>query len=133
NIREVVEKVLNFYQIPSNVQGNCYALADEAIYSVIDNIVNNAIKHGKTNKIDVKLSELDGECEIRIIDYGVGIPSEIKRKIFEEKFTLDPKSGSGLGLYVVRKVVERYGGRVWVEDTKPRGATFVLRLKARLQ
>uniref|UniRef100_A0A7J3M0I0 HAMP domain-containing histidine kinase n=1 Tax=Archaeoglobus fulgidus TaxID=2234 RepID=A0A7J3M0I0_ARCFL len=133
NIREVVEKVLNFYQIPSNVQGNCYALADEAIYSVIDNIVNNAIKHGKTDRIDVKLSELDGECEIRIIDYGVGIPSEIKRKIFEEKFTLDPKSGSGLGLYVVRKVVERYGGRVWVEDTKPRGATFVLRLKARLQ
>ncbi|MEM0202940.1 MAG: ATP-binding protein [Archaeoglobaceae archaeon] len=133
NIREVVEDVLNFYQIPSNVQGSCYALADEAIYSVIDNIVNNAIKHGKTDRIDVKLSELDGECEIRIIDYGVGIPSEIRRKIFEEKFTLDPQSGSGLGLYVVRKVVERYGGRVWVEDTKPRGATFVLRLKTKLQ
>ncbi|MFN3383758.1 MAG: sensor histidine kinase [Archaeoglobaceae archaeon] len=133
NIREVFEEILSFYQVQSTVQGNCYVLADEAIYSVIDNIINNAIKHGRTDRIDVKLSEIDGECEIRIIDYGIGVPSEIKRKIFEEKFTLDPQSGSGLGLYVVRKVVERYGGRVWVEDTKPRGATFVLRLKTKLQ
>lgn len=129
NIREVVENVLKFYQIPWNVQGNCYALADEAIYSVIDNIVNNAIKHGKTDRIDVILTDLGDESEIRIIDYGVGIPSEIKKRVFEKRFTLDPKRGSGLGLYVVRKVVERYGGRVWVEDTKPKGATFVLRLR----
>jgi signal transduction histidine kinase len=55
----------------------------------------------------------------------------LKRKIFEPGFTLDPATGSGLGLYVVRKVVERYGGRVWVEDTKPKGATFVIRLKSK--
>ncbi|MEM2191271.1 MAG: HAMP domain-containing sensor histidine kinase [Archaeoglobaceae archaeon] len=130
NIREVVEDVLKFYQIPFTVQGSCFALVDEAIYSVIDNIVNNAIKHGKTDKIEVQISEVEDECEIRIIDYGIGIPLGIKRRIFEENFTLDPQTGSGIGLYVVKKVVERYGGRVWVEDTKPRGATFVIRLKS---
>jgi signal transduction histidine kinase len=131
NIREVVEDVMKFYNIEYKIHGNCFALADDAIYSVIDNIVNNAIKHGKTERIDFMLSEINGECEIRIIDYGIGIPSELKRKIFEPGFTLDPATGSGLGLYVVRKVVERYGGRVWVEDTKPKGATFVIRLKSK--
>jgi two-component system sensor kinase len=112
NIREVVEDVMKFYNIEYKIHGNCFALADDAIYSVIDNIVNNAIKHGKTERIDFMLSEINGECEIRIIDYGIGIPSELKRKTFEPGFTLDPATGSGLGLYVVRKVVERYGGRV---------------------
>uniref|UniRef100_A0A7J2TJ12 HAMP domain-containing histidine kinase n=1 Tax=Archaeoglobus fulgidus TaxID=2234 RepID=A0A7J2TJ12_ARCFL len=131
NIREVIEDVMKFYKVNYSIEGNCFALADDAIYSVIDNIVNNALKHGKTEKIDFKLSEFNGECEIRIIDYGVGIPSDLKRKIFEMGFTLDTTTGSGLGLYVVKKVVERYGGRVWVEDTKPRGATFVIRLRSR--
>jgi|GEM_PF-2766499 len=131
NIREVVEEVMKFYNIEYKIHGNCFALADDAIHSVIDNIVNNAIKHGKTERIDFVLSEINGECEIRIIDYGTGIPSELKRKIFEAGFTLDPTTGSGLGLYVVRKVVERYGGRVWVENTKPKGATFVIRLKSK--
>ncbi|MEM4155660.1 MAG: HAMP domain-containing sensor histidine kinase [Archaeoglobaceae archaeon] len=130
DVRKIVEEILNFYEIPYKIYGSCFALADESLYSVIDNIVNNAIKHGKTEKIDVYLSEIEEQCEIRIVDYGVGIPQEIKRRVFEEGFTVDNKTGTGIGLYVVKKVVERYGGRVWVEDTKPRGATFVIRLRA---
>lgn len=130
DVRKVVEEVLSFYGISSKIHGSCFALADESLYSVIDNIVNNAIKHGKTEKIDVYLTDLGEQCEIRIVDYGVGIPAEIKRRIFEEGFTVNEKTGTGIGLYVVKKVVERYEGRVWVEDTKPKGATFVIRLRS---
>lgn len=130
DVRKVVEEVLSFYGISYKIHGSCFALADESLYSVIDNIVNNAIKHGKTEKIDVYLTDLGEQCEIRIVDYGVGIPAEIKRRIFEEGFTVNEKTGTGIGLYVVKKVVERYGGRVWVEDTKPKGATFVVRLRS---
>ncbi|NHW22918.1 MAG: hypothetical protein HA489_01480 [Archaeoglobales archaeon] len=128
NVRKVVEEVLKTYDIPAKVQGSGIALADDTLYSVIDNVVNNAIKHGKTDKIDVYISRVEDEIEIRIVDYGVGIPSEAKKKIFEG-YNITLKERTGLGLYIVKKAVERYGGRVWVEDTKPKGATFVIRLK----
>ncbi|MEM0214394.1 MAG: HAMP domain-containing sensor histidine kinase [Archaeoglobaceae archaeon] len=129
NVRKVVEEVLKSYEIPAKIQGSGIVLADDLLYSVIDNIVNNAIKHGKTEKLDVYIDKVEDEIEIRIVDYGVGIPAEAKKKIFEG-YSLTLKERTGLGLYIVKKVVERYGGRVWVEDTKPKGATFVIRLKA---
>ncbi|MCS7144261.1 MAG: HAMP domain-containing histidine kinase [Archaeoglobaceae archaeon] len=129
NVRKVVEDVLKTYEIPAKIQGSGIALADDVLYSVIDNIVNNAIKHGKTEKIDVYIEKVEDEIEVRIVDYGVGIPAEAKKKIFEG-YNLTLKEKTGIGLYIVKKVVERYGGRVWVEDTKPKGATFVIRLKA---
>ena len=130
NVRKVVEETARSYPVEINVRGSCIAMADEALYSVIDNIISNAVRHGKTEKVDIWLSEFEDECEIRIIDYGTGISSEIKSQIFKENFRFGESAGSGLGLYIVKKVVERYGGKVWIEDTKPHGATFVIRLKA---
>jgi len=130
NMREVVEKVANSFNIEINVLGGCIAMADEAVYSIIENLLSNAIKHGKAKKVVIELSEFEDECEIRVIDYGVGIPSEIKGMIFSEGFRYGEAGGTGLGLYIVKKLVERYGGRIWLEDTKPHGATFVIRLKA---
>jgi signal transduction histidine kinase len=130
-IREVIEKVASPYKIEIRIMGNCVAMADEAIYSVIDNIINNAIRHGQTDKIDITLAELEDECEIRIADYGIGIPHDIRNEIFREGFRYGSTAGTGLGLYIVRKVViERYGGKVWIEDNKPKGAIFVIRLKS---
>ncbi len=57
-------------------------------------------------------------------------PTEIKSKIFEEGVKYGSSSGSGLGLYIVKRLVERYNGRVWVEDNKPTGTVFVVRLKS---
>ncbi len=129
-IREVVDEIIKNYDVRSMVRGDCVALADEAIYSVIDNIISNAVRHGKTERIDVWLEEVEDECEIRICDYGVGIPSEVRRDVFREGVKFGEYAGSGLGLYIVKKVVDRYGGRVWIEDSKPQGTTFVIRLKS---
>lgn len=130
NVRKVVEEVAKSYPIPVRINGFCFAMADEALHSVVDNIISNAIKHGKTEKIDIWLSEFEDEAEIKIVDYGAGIPVEIRNEIFKEGFKFGEDAGTGLGLYIVKKVVDRYGGKVWIEDTRPHGATFVIRLKA---
>lgn len=130
NLQKVAEGVAKSFNIEINIKGECVAMADEAIYSVIENLLSNAIKHGKTDKVDILLSEIEDECEIRIIDYGIGIPPEIREQIFNESFRYGEAGGTGLGLYIVKRLVDRYGGKIWVEDTKPHGATFVIRLKA---
>jgi two-component system sensor kinase len=72
---------------------------------------------------------LDDYCEIRIADNGKGIPDEIKDDIFEEGFSYGDSGGSGLGLYIVKKTIERYDGSVRVENNKPSGSVFVIHLK----
>jgi PAS domain S-box-containing protein len=130
DVAAVLKKVMEKYpSIPFTIKGNSQALIDDAFDSVIDNIIRNAIDHGKTDRIDVTVEGKDDFCEIRIADYGVGISNEMKTKIFTEGFKLALSKGSGLGLYIVGKTIERYGGTVHVEDNKPQGAVFVLRLK----
>ncbi|MEM2716548.1 MAG: ATP-binding protein, partial [Archaeoglobaceae archaeon] len=69
-------------------------------------------------------------AEIRIADFGKGIPDEVKPRIFEEGFTYGEKASTGLGLYIVKRLVERYSGEIKVEDNKPKGTVFVIRLRA---
>ena len=130
SLGSIVESVVNNYpHIKFSIKGDCTVLCDGAIYSAIDNIVRNAVVHGKTDRIDILIHEKDGRCELRIADYGKGIPLDIKDKIFEEGESFGDTRGSGLGLYIVKKVMERYGGEISVEDNKPSGAMFVLKLK----
>lgn len=130
DLKSIIENVIkNYDSIHFTVQGNCEVLADGALSSVIDNIIGNAIIHGKTDRIDIRVEKKDNWCEIRIADYGIGIPDEIKSKLFERGFKYGDSKQSGLGLYIVRKVVERYGGEVRVEDNHPSGAIFVIRLR----
>ncbi|KYC53234.1 MAG: sensory histidine kinase AtoS [Candidatus Methanofastidiosum methylothiophilum] len=127
SLRIVAESVVkNYPDIKFSIKGDCTVLCDGAIYSVIDNIVRNAIIHGKTDIIDITI---DDNCEMRIADYGKGIPSDIKEKIFEEGESFGESRGSGLGLYIVKKILERYNGSIKVEDNKPNGAVFVLKFR----
>jgi PAS domain S-box-containing protein len=129
DVADIIKKVMEIYPfIAFTIKGNCFVMVDYAFYPVIDNIVRNAIVHGKTDKIDVTIESKNDFCEIRIADYGLGISNEIKTRIFEEGFKFEQSEGSGLGLYIVGKTIERYGGTVHVEDNKPKGTIFVLRL-----
>lgn len=129
NVRNIIEEIKSSYEIPIIVKGSCTVLAGDEISLAIENLIENAIRHSGTDRIEVVLSEIENEGEIRVIDYGVGIPRDIKKELFKEGFRYGETAGLGFGLYIVKKIVERYGGKVWVEDTKPKGATFVIRLK----
>ncbi|ADB57604.1 sensor histidine kinase [Archaeoglobus profundus] len=129
-VREVAESVAKHFDVPIVVEGDCEAIADRGLEIVFENLFQNAIQHGRTDRIDVKISRVGDFCEIRVIDYGKGIPDEIKDRIFEESFSYGETASSGQGLYLVKKLVERYGGEIWVEDNEPKGAVFVIMLKA---
>jgi len=128
SLRSLVESAMkNYPDIKFAITGDCTILCDEAMYSVIDNIIRNAVVHGKTDRIDISIQENNGCREMRIADYGKGIPDDIKSKIFEEGESFGETRGSGLGLYIVKKVIERYGGTITVEDNKPTGSVFILK------
>ena len=104
--------------------------ADDMLESVFRNLLTNAIEHNDKEMPEVTVSATVGtdEVVIHIADNGPGIPDERKEEIFEEgKQGLD-SGGTGLGLYLVTTLVDRYGGDVWVEDNEPEGAVFGVEL-----
>ncbi|MFX0063499.1 MAG: MASE3 domain-containing protein [Candidatus Hermodarchaeota archaeon] len=132
-LKPIVEKVVSHYSddsIEFKVSGDCQVSADEALASVFDNIVRNAVIHSETDKIDIEIND-NGKnyCEIKIADYGIGIPNDRKEKIFDLGVSYSKKKHGGLGLFIVKNVVEGYGGKVFVEDNNPKGSIFVLKLK----
>jgi signal transduction histidine kinase len=115
------------YSIPRNI----YVEADSAINSVLHNIIQNAIFHNDKEvvEIDIKVEEKDDKIYVRIADNGPGIPDSLKEMIFRESFKGETTGRSGLGLYLVKETMKRYGGNVWVEDNIPYGSVFVLEFK----
>jgi len=117
-----------------------FVIASDLLKDVFDNIVGNAIKHstGPLN-IDIVLAKMfeNGREYYKVVieDDGPGIPDEMKSKLFHRKQRGRTKTaGSGLGLFLVKKLVEDFNGRVWVEDRVPgdhtKGARFVVMLPA---
>jgi PAS domain S-box-containing protein len=128
DLAKVAESVCKGYMIDFKIEGTCTVLADDALGSAIDNIVRNATIHGKADRVLVQIERQNGMCSMRIADNGIGIPDELKVRVFQEGFSHGANAGTGLGLYLVSKAVERYGGEVRVEDSIPHGATFVISL-----
>jgi signal transduction histidine kinase len=125
DLRQSVEKVLRGYMVEFSVEGEGSIFADDALTSAIDNIVRNAMVHGKADRIDARIWVKDGRCYLRIADNGIGIPDHIKNRLFDEGFSYGANAGTGLGLYLVTRAVARYGGSVSVEDNEPKGAAFL--------
>ncbi len=106
---------------------------------ILTNLVGNAIKFTKHGKIDVEIErDADGSFwELRVSDEGVGISEEDQRRIFDDFVTLDPsytraQQGTGLGLGIVRRLVEHLDGEIGVESTLGEGTVFWVRLPTNL-
>ncbi len=108
------------------IDGESHILADEVIYSVFENIINNSIIHGESNRIVVNIKNENVKCLISIEDNGKGIPDEIKSKLFDEGFKFGLRGHTGIGLHIVKKAMENYRGEVSVEDNFPTGTIFKL-------
>ena len=120
---------------------NCHVMANGLIADVFANLVNNSIKHseGSVNiNIDIsRVSESDGRKfhKVSVEDNGPGIPDVQKDKIFNRFLRGDTKArGSGIGLYLVKVLLDHYAGKVWVEDrvegNRSAGSRFVVMLPA---
>jgi len=124
------ETIKNYPFIDFKVKGRAHqVMADDSLVSVIDNIVRNAVIHGKADRITITTGKERDMCEVRIADNGTGIPDDIKANIFEEGFMHGDTGHTGIGLHIVEKAMESYGGYAWVEDNEPKGAVIVLRFR----
>ncbi len=106
----------------------------EAIAQAFINLLDNAVKYsGDATEIKVTLGQQNGFVTIAVRDFGIGIASEEREKVFEKFYRVgnvlvhDVK-GSGLGLSIVKHVIEAHQGKVTVESELGKGSTFVIHL-----
>ncbi|WP_318569481.1 HAMP domain-containing sensor histidine kinase [Salinigranum marinum] len=99
---------------PSTVE----VVAGGMLPSVFANLLSNAVRHGDTETVEISVAVESGPSEVvvRVTDNGPGIPDEQKERVFEPATKRGDSPGDGLGLSLVRRLVESYGGRVWFED-----------------
>ncbi|MEY7849208.1 ATP-binding protein [Natrarchaeobius sp. A-rgal3] len=104
--------------------------ADEMLEAVFRNLLQNAVQHNDkaTPEVSVSAERLDDRVAVRIADNGPGIPDSRKSTIFGRGEKGLASAGSGIGLYLVQTLVDRYDGTVWVEDREPDGSVFVVEL-----
>jgi signal transduction histidine kinase len=105
-------------------------VGNDMLGSVFRNLLQNAIQHNDKTPPEVTVStvEADDRLEVRVADNGPGIPDAQKEDIFGRGEKGLESSGAGIGLYLVRSLVDGYGGDVWVEDNDPEGSVFVVSL-----
>lgn len=108
----------------------------QLLRQVVVNLTSNAVKYTPPGgRIALRLGAGPDGVEWAITDSGIGIPKEAQRRLFEKFFRADnvlavETEGTGLGLYLVRLIVEKHGGRVWCESEEGRGSTFAFALPA---
>jgi signal transduction histidine kinase len=110
--------------------GRVWTLVDPGhLQQILTNLVGNAAKYGGP-PVKVTATQAEGVVEIRVADHGPGVPPEFVPRLFG-RFARAPSSGgtgTGLGLFIVRQLVEANGGHVSYQPNRPTGACFVVRL-----
>ncbi|MDS0292931.1 PAS domain S-box protein [Halogeometricum luteum] len=107
-------------------------LADDLLPQVFENLLTNAVQHNDkaVPRVAVDVEECsDGMVAVRIEDNGPGVPDKEKRHIVEKGVEGLSTPGSGFGLYLVKELVDSYGGTIDVSDNDPTGAVFTIVLQ----
>jgi PAS domain S-box-containing protein len=112
-------------RIPSvRVRGN------DLLEAVFRNILHNAVVHNdaETPKVEVSITTDEETIGVSIADNGPGIPDDQKEDVFGRGEKGLDSPGTGVGLYLVKTLIQQYGGSVWVEDNEPEGSVFRVEL-----
>jgi signal transduction histidine kinase len=143
NLGEVVETCLararTLYHVPAesldyHAPASMTIRGDpDEVQAAVSNLIDNAVKYsGNDVRVRVELTQGDGNFAIlRVTDQGLGIPRAELKRVFKRFYRVPGLAarfkGTGLGLYIVRSVAKRHGGRAWAESEGPgRGSTFIL-------
>lgn len=146
DIQDIVQGMMNYFQDkikdknikvkfkkPANRLEKL--MLDKAkIESVVLNLFDNALKYTKTGGvIEVSLEKKGDNIEFKIKDSGIGIPKDQQAKIFKKFFRAEnankiESTGTGLGLFIAKKIIEGHGGRLWFESEEDKGSAFYFTL-----
>jgi two-component system sensor histidine kinase VicK len=128
------EQDLNKYFMYEGPEQLYYSLDKNKFMQVINNLLSNSIKFTPDGgRITVILQQLAQEVLIQVIDTGIGIPAAVQPMLFE-RFTPARRPGlrgektTGLGMSIIKAIVELHGGRIWVESAEHQGCTFFISL-----
>ena len=138
---EVVRKTLSVFEsriAESGGRVDCEALPVLAVHEVhltqlFQNLIGNALKYRSQQPPRVRISAepMDGSWKLAVADNGIGIDPAYQGQIFgifQRLHGGGKYAGSGIGLAICQKIVQRYGGRIWVESESDRGSRFVFTL-----
>jgi signal transduction histidine kinase len=101
-----------------------------ALTSVVTNLIENAIKYSKPcEAVEVKLCAKDGRIHFHVADHGIGIADNEKTRIFDRFYRVGSEDtrntkGTGLGLYIVKQVLDKHEASIKVKDNRPVGSIF---------
>jgi signal transduction histidine kinase len=101
-----------------------------ALTSVVTNLIENAIKYSAPCEVvNVKLYSKDGKIHLEVADHGIGIADEEKSRIFDRFYRVGSEEtrntkGTGLGLYIVKEVLDKHEASIKVKDNRPAGSIF---------
>ncbi|MBD1386108.1 GHKL domain-containing protein [Mucilaginibacter rigui] len=101
-----------------------------ALTSVVTNLVENAVKYSSPcETVNVKLFEKDGKIYFQVADHGIGIADSEKPRIFDKFYRVGSEDtrntkGTGLGLYIVKEVLDKHQASIKVKDNRPAGSIF---------
>ena len=141
-IRTAVERVRTLHRVPDEAlryhpSGPATVFGDlDEIQAAVTNLIDNAVKYSAAEvNVTVETTRLDGRFVIlRVRDQGPGIPKTELNRVFRRFYRVPGPlasriKGTGLGLFIVRSVAKRHGGRAWAESEGPgHGSTFALQL-----
>jgi PAS domain S-box-containing protein len=105
----------------------------DRIREVITNLFDNAVKYTTEGKISIGITGNNEIVQLYVKDTGAGIPREDIKHLFQKFYRVDSSAtrtigGTGLGLFICRKIVELYNGKIWVESESGQGSTFYINL-----
>lgn len=121
------------FKVETNIQSNLAGLVISAtdLVRIVGNLLDNALyalkkASGYEHTLSLKIEECQGEYRLAVSNTGSYIDPEIWEKIFQADFTTKGSDGSGLGLFIVRSLAEKYRGRVDLESSLDHGTTFTV-------
>lgn len=139
NLTDLIEQVATRLQvhtcsthvIKTELEPDVHIRADKfALTNVVTNLIENAVKYSPTcGNVDVILARNNGQITFKVVDQGVGIPDAEKKRIFNKFYRLGQEDtrktkGTGLGLYIVKTVLEKHDARIVVRNNEPQGSIF---------
>lgn len=135
SVREIIERTTTLYP-NDHISFNCSdpnikMIGDkDQLVRVMNNLINNALQaipEGRDPDVRVSLTKNDDHILIEVSDNGTGVPEDQRSKIFEPRFTTKTK-GMGLGLAMVKNIIDLFGGEIWFESEIDKGTTFYISL-----